>query len=156
MELTPIGVIRTPFTEARGTPIQPSEAAGASGTVELYPDFVPGLADIEGFERIWLLYMFDRSRGTRLTVTPFLDTVERGLFATRAPCRPNPVGLSSVRLLAVEGNLLRVADVDMLDGSPLIDIKPYVPRFDAYPDVRHGWLERASGRPGIADDRFER
>ncbi|MCK5713731.1 MAG: tRNA (N6-threonylcarbamoyladenosine(37)-N6)-methyltransferase TrmO [Hyphomicrobiaceae bacterium] len=156
MSLTQIGVIRSPHTGADGTPIQPRMAEGIEGTVEVFAPYEAALADVAGFERIWLLYWFDRIRDARLTVTPFMDDVPRGLFATRAPCRPNPIGISSVRLLGVEGRVLRVADVDILDGTPLLDIKPYTPRFDVFEVSRCGWLDAAAHRRGIADDRFER
>jgi tRNA-Thr(GGU) m(6)t(6)A37 methyltransferase TsaA len=154
MKLKPIGVIRSPFKTPAGTPIQPTFAAGAEGTVEVFDKYAPGLRDLDGFDRIWLLYWFDRVSQVNLRVTPFLDTVERGLFATRAPCRPNPVGMSCVRLLRVEGNVLHVADLDVLDGTPLIDVKPYSPRFDQYPVERSGWLDKVEDVPGIADHRF--
>ncbi len=153
MNIEPIGIIHTPFMASKGTPIQPVFSEGIEGTVELYPHFAEGLADLDGFGRIWLLYWFDRSCETRLTVVPFRDDREHGLFSTRAPCRPNPVGMSSVRLLGIEGAKLRVADVDMLDGTPLIDVKPYVPAFDVFADARAGWLDTSSGR-SRADDRF--
>ena len=154
MELVPIGVIHSPFTEARGTPIQAAFADGAEGTVEVSEAFAEGLKDLDGFERIWLVYWFDRAGEARLRVRPFLDDRERGLFATRAPCRPNPIGMSAVRLLRVEGRTLYVADIDVLDGTPLVDIKPYAPRFDCYDVSRCGWLDRAGRSRTVADDRF--
>jgi len=138
MELRPIGIIRTPFEDVSGTPIQPAFANDAEGTVEVFPEFAEGLADLAGYERIWLVYWFDRAGCTRLRVIPFRDTRERGLFATRAPCRPNPIGLSCVRLVSLAESVLRVAGVDVLDKTPLLDIKPYVPEFDAYPVSRTG------------------
>ena len=122
MELKAIGVIHSPFTEARGTPIQAAFADGAEGTVEVAEPFAEGLKDLDGFERIWLVYWFDRAREARLRVRPFMDDRERGLFATRAPCRPNPIGMSAVRLLRVEGRTLLVADIVVLDGTPLVVI----------------------------------
>jgi len=157
MHVDPIGVIRTPFATGAGTPIQPAMAQGAEGTVELRPEYAEALSDLDGFERVWLIYWFDRSSEPKLTVTPYMDTQPRGLFATRAPSRPNAIGMSCVRLLGVEGTTLRIADVDMLDGTPLLDIKPYVPRFDAYPDARDGWLAKSpkTVRDDVrADDRF--
>jgi tRNA-Thr(GGU) m(6)t(6)A37 methyltransferase TsaA/thioredoxin type arsenate reductase len=157
MTLEPIGVIRSPFHQAAGTPIQPRAAGGAAGEVEIFPKFAAGLKDLEGFERIWILYWFDRANfdERRLTVIPYLDSAPRGLFATRAPARPNPIGMSSVRLLEVCGNILKVADVDMLDGTPVLDIKPYVERFDSYEGVRSGWLEACDLQGKVADSRFE-
>lgn len=156
MEMQPIGVIRTPFTEAAGTPIQPAGAAGVAGTVELLPAFVAGLQDLDGFSHIILLYLFDRSDGYALQVTPFMDETPRGLFATRAPKRPNPIGLSVVKLDRIAGRVLHVKGVDMLDETPLLDIKPYVPAFDAPSTVRTGWLEQANAsvRDKRADNRF--
>jgi len=156
LRLRPIGVIRTPFREAAGTPIQPRQAKGVKGTVEVFERFQEGLKDLQGFERIWLVYWFHRAAEARLRVIPYLDDQERGLFATRAPCRPNPIGISPVRLLGVEGNVLSVADVDILDGTPLLDIKPYVPHFDCFEVTRCGWVEKAARRRHVADSRFER
>jgi len=153
-QMTPIGVIHTPFREPAGTPIQPRRARGVRGTVEVFEKFQEGLKDLEGFERIWLLYWFHRAAPAQLRVVPYLDDKERGLFATRAPSRPNPIGLSCVRLLELRGNLLSVAEVDILDGTPLLDIKPYVPEFDGFRVRRCGWLESAASRRGVADDRF--
>jgi tRNA-Thr(GGU) m(6)t(6)A37 methyltransferase TsaA len=153
LELTPIGLIHSPHRQAEGTPIQARWAAGIEGTAELFPEFAAGLRDLDGFDRIWLLYWFDRARTAQLEVVPYLDTQARGVFATRAPSRPNPIGLSCVRLLAVEGSLLRVADLDALDGTPLLDLKPYVPDFDVFPVERVGWFARARGTR-IADGRF--
>ncbi len=153
MQIQPIGVIHSPFTTPAGVPIQPLYAKGAEGTVEVFEPFAEGLADLEGFERIWLVYWFHQAPPARLRVVPFKDSQERGLFATRAPCRVNPIGLSSVRLLGVEGRMLRVAELDVLDGTPLLDIKPYVPQFDCYEVRRFGWLERDGGQT-TADGRF--
>ena len=152
--LKTIGVIRSPFRDAPGTPIQPAYGEDATGTVEVFPEFAAGLQDLAGFERIWLLYWFDRSGPARLRVVPFRDTAERGVFATRAPCRPNPMGLSCVRLVSLARNILTVADLDILDGTPLLDIKPYVPVFDAHPDSRAGWLDAAPENRTRADTRF--
>jgi tRNA-Thr(GGU) m(6)t(6)A37 methyltransferase TsaA len=156
MKLTPIGRIRSAFTHATGTPIQPYRAAGSVGSVEIFHPFVAGLRDLEGFDRIWLLYWFHRAADVKMNVIPYSDTVEHGIFATRAPARPNPIGMSSVRLLAVEGNVLRISEVDILDGTPLLDIKPNVPLYDTYPIARCGWFDGVPGGPVIADARFER
>ena len=156
--IEPIGTIRSPFSEAAGTPIQPVMAQDERGSVEIDPHYTEGLADLEGFDRIWLLYWFDRAKPCKLTVKPYMDDATHGLFSTRAPCRPNPIGLSSVRLLAIEDNVLQVAGIDVLDGTPLIDIKPYAPRFDHYPVERSGWLDTASRKHESAvqaDERFE-
>ena len=139
-------------------PIQPAGAAGVKGTAEVFEEYRAGLKDLDGFSHIILLYRFHRSRGFDLRVVPFMDSVPRGLFATRAPKRPNAIGLSVVRLDKIEGGVLHIRNVDILDGSPLLDIKPYVPEFDAPVEVRTGWLESAkktvSNRK--SDDRFKR
>ena len=149
-----IGAIETPFREPAGCPIQPSRAAGALGTVRVELRFQAGLQDIEGFERIWLLYWLHQTPGASMLVTPFLDQQRRGIFATRAPARPSAIGLSVVRLLRVEDNLLHVADVDMVSGTPLLDIKPYVPEFDCHLNSRAGWFDQSSSGRCVADDRF--
>jgi tRNA-Thr(GGU) m(6)t(6)A37 methyltransferase TsaA len=157
IEMEPIGIIHTPFLELEGMPIQPAGAAGVRGTVEVFEEFRAGLKDLEGFSHIILLYFFHRSNGFKLEVIPFLDNVSRGVFATRAPKRPNPIGISVVRLDAIENSVLHVKDVDILDGTPLLDIKPYVPKFDNRQGVRTGWLENARGRVSKqkSDDRFK-
>jgi tRNA-Thr(GGU) m(6)t(6)A37 methyltransferase TsaA len=134
----PIGIIHTPFTDQEKTPIQPSRSE-AVGKVEVYPQFADGLKDIEGFSHIILLYVFHCSSGYTLAVKPFLDDQQRGLFATRYPSRPNPIGLSIVQLLRRNENELVVKGIDVVDGTPLIDIKPYVPEFDVRTEVRTGW-----------------
>jgi tRNA (adenine37-N6)-methyltransferase len=140
MELVmrPIGEIHTPFIDKRDTPIQPSRSA-ARGQVEVYPAYVDGLRDLDGFSHIILLYAFHRSADYTLVVRPFLGDRERGLFATRYPARPNPIGLSIVRLLSIHSHILEIDGVDMLDGTPLLDIKPYMPDFDVRTDARLGW-----------------
>ena len=156
MEMHPIGVIRTPYSEREGTPIQPPGAEGVAGRVEVDPAYAEGLRDLDGFSHVILIYVFHLSEGHDLTVVPFLDDEPRGLFATRAPRRPNPLGLSVVRLERVAGRVLHVAGVDMLDGTPLLDIKPYVPAFDGPTGCRTGWLEKAAdeARGKRADGRF--
>ena len=141
--MRPIGVIHSPFTDKKQTPIQPTRSQ-AVGQVEVYPEFVEGLQDVEGLSHVILLYVFHCSSGYTLRVKPFLDDALHGLFAARYPCRPNPIGLSIVRLIARHGNVLEIEGVDMLDGTPLLDIKPYVPDFDARENVRVGWYETRS------------
>jgi tRNA-Thr(GGU) m(6)t(6)A37 methyltransferase TsaA len=152
----PIGMIHTPFKELENMPIQPSGAAGVRGTVEVFPEFSDGLKDLDGFSHLILLYHFHESRGYKLIVTPFLDSERRGLFATRAPKRPNPIGLSIVRLVQIRGSSLEIENVDILDATPLLDIKPYVPEFDRQENCRTGWLEKARGevRNKRSDKRF--
>jgi tRNA-Thr(GGU) m(6)t(6)A37 methyltransferase TsaA len=144
----PIGVIHSPFTDKAHTPIQPSRSK-AIGTVELFSDFVDGLRDVDGFSHLILLYVFHRSSGYELSVKPFLDNQLRGLFATRHPCRPNPLGMSIVRLLNCQDNVLEIEGVDVLDNTPLLDIKPYVPDFDERSGVRAGWYDFRSNLDDI-------
>lgn len=151
--LRPIGVIHSPYTRPDGTPIQ-SSSDDTAATVEVYPAYAEGLADLDGFERIWLLTWFDRAGPYTPKVKPFMDARARGLLATRAPCRPNPIGLSLARLVAVRGNILDIRGCDLLDGTPLLDIKPYAPRFDAFPDSGAGWLAQKDPQHYRADDRF--
>jgi tRNA-Thr(GGU) m(6)t(6)A37 methyltransferase TsaA len=155
-QIKPIGVIHSPFDQAGSAPIQPVFARGAEGTVEVLPAYADALADLEGFERIWLLYWFDRAAPFKPRVTPYLDDRKRGLFATRAPSRPNPIGMSCVRLLSVEGSTIRVGDIDVLDNTPLLDIKPYAKRFDSFDVSRQGWLDAAADKQGESDSRFYR
>jgi len=136
----PIGIIRSPFGDVHGMPIQPTGARGITGTVEIKPEVADGLKDVEGFSHIILIYHFHRSEGYSLEVKPFMDDHLRGVFATRAPRRPNPIGMSIVRLVKVEGCTLYIEDVDIVDGTPLLDIKPYVPQFDAREVEKTGWL----------------
>lgn len=155
--MKPIGIIHSPFTTLSGMPIQPAGAAGVTGTVEVFEPYRDGLKDLDGFSHIILLYRFHRSRGYKLQVVPFLDSRPRGLFATRAPKRPNPIGLSIVRLDRIDRGILHIRNVDILDGTPLLDIKPYVPQFDAPANVRTGWLQNAGKRirGRRSDERFK-
>jgi len=137
----PIGVIRSPHLLPDKTPIQPVYARGVEGRAEILSDYVDGLQDLAGFSHVLLVYWFHRATTPRLIVKPFLDDVPRGVFATRAPCRPNPIGISVVRLIRQEANVLYLEDVDMLDGTPLLDIKPYVSRFECREGVRCGWVD---------------
>jgi len=152
----PIGVIRSPFTDASGMPIQPTGATGVKGTVELDANLAPGLKDLAGFSHIILIYHFHLSRRHSLEVTPFLDDTPRGVFATRVPARPNSIGLSVVRLTGISGSTLTVEDVDVVDGTPLLDIKPFVPEFDNREAQRTGWLTKQASRVNEvrADRRF--
>lgn len=150
-----IGSIESPHRVARGAPIQPRYAAEAEGRVLVEPEYEAALDDIEGFERIWLIYYLHLADPFQAHVIPYRDTRQHGLFATRSPSRPNPIGMSVVRLLGRQGHVLRVSEVDILDGSPLLDIKPYVPEFDSYPGARAGWLDSAVDR-SVADERFHK
>jgi tRNA-Thr(GGU) m(6)t(6)A37 methyltransferase TsaA len=138
-----IGVVHSPWKRAAEMPIQPQGASGVEGHVEVLPQYAAGLRDLDGFSHIYLIYHFHRAGSTRLTVTPFLDQESRGVFATRAPVRPNAIGLSVVRLVAVTENILTVEDIDVLDGTPLLDIKPYVTAFDVRPVERSGWMTQS-------------
>jgi len=141
--MRPIGIIHSPFTEKGEMPIQASRSQ-AIGSVEVYPEFIDGLTDLDGFSHIIIFYAFHQSSGYSLRVKPFLDDQERGLFATRYPARPNPIGLSIVELKILKDNFLTVEGIDVLDGTPLLDIKPYVPDFDVRENPRTGWYETRS------------
>jgi len=155
--MNPIGVIHTPFENLEGMPIQPVGAEQIEGQVVIEPQYSEGLADIEGFSHLILLYAFHQSKGFQLEVKPFLDDRMRGLFATRAPRRPNPIGLSIVELLRREQNILHVSNIDVVDGTPLLDVKPFVPAFDAPQATAIGWLEGkvAHSRCMRSDERFK-
>jgi len=153
----PIGIIHTPFKEAKKMPIQPAAANGIEGTIDIKPEFENGIKDLDGFSHIILLYHFHLSRGFSLEVVPFLDDKMRGVFATRAPRRPNAIGLSIVRLVGIEENRLYIQNVDVVNETPLLDIKPYVPEFDDQKAERIGWLSDKIGkmREIKADERFK-
>ena len=138
----PIGVIHSLFKEPEGTPIQPAAAKSIDGTVEVFEEYAEGLKDIEGFSHIILIYHFHLSKGSLLKVKPYMDNEVHGVFATRAPSRPNSIGISIVRLVGVEENVLHIQDVDIIEGTPLLDIKPYVPEFDIREAKKRGWLEK--------------
>jgi len=152
----PIGIIHSPFHTLEEMPIQPTSQASQPGMVEIYPQYVEGLKDLDGFSHIYLIYHLHRAASSKLTVTPFLDTQPRGLFATRAPCRPNPMGLSLVQLDKIEDNQLYITRLDILDQTPLLDIKPYIPEFEPRENTRVGWVEQARGRIRTrkSDERF--
>lgn len=152
----PIGTVHSPHKELSGMPIQPAAAEGVKGTVVLDPAFQDGLEDLDGFSHVILVYYFHQAKSPEMLVKPFLDDVKRGVFATRAPRRPNGIGISVVKLLAIEGNKLEVENLDILDGTPLLDIKPYVPDFDGQEEVRIGWLEKSRRKINkkMSDDRF--
>lgn len=151
-----IGTIRSPFTQLASMPIQPAGAKDVVGEIEVEERFAAGLKDLEGFSHIILLYHFHQANRMELEVVPFLDTVKRGVFATRSPLRPAHIGLSIVEVLAVSGNRVRIRGVDILDGTPLLDIKPYVPHFDYRPDATSGWMRASVEEVGSrrSDDRF--
>jgi tRNA-Thr(GGU) m(6)t(6)A37 methyltransferase TsaA len=136
----PIGYIYTPFEEVKGMPIQPTGAAGVTGRIEVDPQFMSGIKDLEGFSHLFLLYHLHLVKDFKLMVKPFLDTQERGIFATRSPVRPNAIGLSVLKLKGIEGTTVWVENVDILNGTPVLDIKPYVPDFDIWPADKIGWF----------------
>ena len=156
IQYQPIGFVRSPHQTTNGAPIQPSRARGIEGTVEIAEEYVEGLSDLDGFSHIILICHLHKAAKFKLKVVPYLDTEFRGLFATRAPSRPNPIGLSVVRLLGIDGRVLRIEGVDLLDGTPVLDIKPYVREFDHQPEIRCGWLDKVKAREVAADGRFEK
>jgi len=143
---TPIGVIRSEHVVAQQTPIQPVYAKGCKGRVELFPEYAEGLRDLEGFSHIYLIFHFNQAGPVQLIVKPFLQDTARGVFSTRAPCRPNGIGLSIVELIGREGNVLLLDGVDILDGTPLLDIKPYTAKFDRLKTSRNGWQDEVDER----------
>ena len=154
----PIGYIRTAFRKVSKMPTQPCGAKEAKGVIELNHDLTPGLFDLEGFSHLILIYHFHLIKGHKLYVVPFMDDKPHGIFATRAPARPNPVGMSIVKLKKIENNLIYIEGVDMVDGTPLLDIKPFFTKYDNRLDAKAGWLE---GKEGIditkikSDNRFD-
>ncbi|MBN1539383.1 MAG: tRNA (N6-threonylcarbamoyladenosine(37)-N6)-methyltransferase TrmO [Candidatus Thermoplasmatota archaeon] len=158
IELSPIGYVRSPFKEPSGVPIQTKAGNEYRGTVEILEQYSEGLSDLDGFSHIILLTYLHRSKGYDLKVFPFLDDVKRGVFSTRAPRRPNPIGLHLVRLERVEGSILHIRDIDMIDGTPVLDIKPYIPKGDEREEYKLGWLTgKIEGfETRMADKRFDR
>ncbi|HEY9123577.1 MAG TPA: tRNA (N6-threonylcarbamoyladenosine(37)-N6)-methyltransferase TrmO [Bacteroidales bacterium] len=154
----PIGFIKTPFEKAAEMPVQPQGATGIEGVIELNAEYVAGLSDLDGFSHLILLYHFHRVKGYKLHVVPFMDDKPHGIFATRSPVRPNPIGISIVKLCKVEDNRVFFEGADMINGSPLVDIKPFFPKYDNQQNVRGGWLE-AKGDIDItkvkSDSRFD-
>ena len=155
---TPIGYIRSPFDDTDEMPIQPAGARGVKGSVEIEKEYKDGLDDLEGFSHIILICHLHLSAGYELKVVPFMDEVTRGLFSTRAPRRPNPIGLSVVRLLKIEENILFIENVDMIDGTPVLDIKPYIPSVDAVENPVTGWIDELENGnfTRLSDDRFSK
>jgi len=147
MEIHPIGLIHSPFKTKDECPIQPIYSSEAEGKVEVFEDYAAGLKDVETFSHIYLLYLFDRAGDIELVRPTFLDDQPHGIYASRHPCRPNGIGMSIVRLLRREGNILVISGVDILDGTPLLDIKPYIPRFDIIESASEGWVSKQQWRP---------
>lgn len=158
IEFKKIGTIHSPFTELKGMPIQPIGAEGVKGEIHLKDEYIPGLKDIEGFSHLNLLYHLHKVNGHALEVKPFLDNNPHGIFATRSPKRPNPIGSSVVKLDKIESNIIYISNIDVLDGTPLIDIKPYVPQLyeKTIKDLKIGWFENKHehAKDQKADDRF--
>ena len=153
MDFKQIGIVHSPFKKTVGTPIQPKAAKGIDGTVEVFAEFADGLADLDGFSHVILIFHFHLAQNYKLRVTPYMDDQKRGVFATRAPSRPNPIGVSVVQLNRIEKNIIYVQDIDLIDGTPLLDIKPYVPEFDSEKGIKIGWLEKRVHRlPNTKDD----
>lgn len=156
IEYRPIGIIHSRFKTPKGSPIQPSAARGIEGKIDIFAEFAEGLQDLSGFSHLFLIYHFHLSKKFSLKVKPFLDDKDHGVFATRAPSRPNPIGISVVRLTRIESNILHIQNIDVVDGTPLLDIKPYVPAFDVYPADKIGWIEDKTGKiqDAVDDGRF--
>ena len=154
--LKPIGTIKSPYNSIEGMPIQPIGASGAHGQIELLPEYADGLQDLEGFSHVILIYQFHKSKGYELKIKPFMDNQLRGVFSTRAPKRPNPIGISVVKLLKIEDNILHIENIDVLNETPLLDIKPYILNVDNIQDFKIGWLEGKSEEMSFkkSDKRF--
>lgn len=158
IEFSPIGVVHSPFMTIEGMPLQPNSEHAKQGSIEIFLEFAEGLKDIEGFSHLILLYNFHKSKNFHLHVQPFLDSDFRGVFATRAPSRPNQIGLSVVEIEKVEGNIIYLKNIDVLNGTPLLDIKPFIPEFDAPVCIKKGWLGSmlSSHCKTKTDNRFEK
>lgn len=154
--MQPIGTIRSPFTTLEDMPIQPKGAKDIIGTLIVHDEFQQGLADLEGFSHIYLIYEFHLAKKTALTVVPFMDTEERGVFSTRSPLRPNHIGLSIVELLSVKENRVEVRGIDVIDNTPLLDIKPFIQAFDSVKNSKSGWMTASEGEVSHkrSDSRF--
>lgn len=152
----PIGIINTPYKRKEGMPIQSISAEGIKGTITIEKKFIKGLEDLDGFSHIYLIYHFHKSENYALLTKPFLDGKSHGVFATRAPQRPNPIGISVVKLIGMKDNVIKIENIDMLDGTPLLDIKPYIPDFDIHKVEKVGWVAgKAENIKTIkSDDRF--
>ena len=153
----PIGIVHSPFTQIEGMPIQPSAARGIKGQIVVNEEYVEGLCDLDGFSHIYLLFHLHLSKSYNLKVIPFLDDQKRGVFSTRAPKRPNPIGLSVVKLIKIDKNILEIENVDIVDGTPLLDIKPYVQEMEEVNQNRIGWLSKYKNEMKLknSDKRFK-
>ncbi|WP_405303276.1 tRNA (N6-threonylcarbamoyladenosine(37)-N6)-methyltransferase TrmO [Methanobrevibacter sp.] len=159
IEMQSIGTIHTEFTEIEGMPIQPTGAKGIKGTIEIKKEFIEGLKDLDVFSHIHIIYLLHKVDGYMLEVKPFMDNNTHGVFATRSPKRPNRIGMSVVKINKVEGNTVHVENIDVLDGTPLLDIKPYVPQLyeDTIDELKIGWFEtnHKKAKSQKSDDRFK-
>lgn len=153
LAVRPIGVVRSPFREKAEAPRQGAAPGAGAATLVLEPEYLHAVEDLDGFERVWLLFWFDRAEGWSPKVHPPRSSKRRGVFATRSPHRPNPIGLTAARLLRREGCTLFLDEVDLLDGTPVLDVKPYVPYADAFPAARAGWLEEEGLAPAVEGTR---
>lgn len=151
-----IGVVKSELFGEPGTPVQPAYAQGTRGTIRIYPEYKEALRDLDDFERIWVIFMMNRAKPFKPIIKPYLDDKEHGLFATRSPSRPNPIGMSCVRLDRVEGDLIHISELDMLDGTPVVDIKPFVSKFDCWERQKSGWFDHVGEHSGKAVERFVR
>ena len=151
-----IGIIRTPYTQLADMPVQPGGGCGVEGQLIVRPEYAEGLSDLEGFSHIYLLYLFHHAERMEMKVVPFMDETPRGVFATRSPLRPNHIGLSIVELVAVKENRVLIRNIDILDETPLLDIKPYIAAFDQVAGARSGWMTKSVAEvvKKRADDRF--
>ncbi|MCD6187366.1 MAG: tRNA (N6-threonylcarbamoyladenosine(37)-N6)-methyltransferase TrmO [Desulfuromusa sp.] len=156
-EIKPIGIIHSPYNSIKDMPIQPKGALEVEGYVIVDEEYAAGLQDLDGFSHIYLLYSFHEAKRVELRVTPFMDEQTRGVFATRSPLRPNHIGISIVKLIRVEGNKLFVGGIDVLDKTPLLDIKPYIENFDVVQESVSGWQQASDEeiRKKRSDNRFE-
>jgi len=142
IKLRPIGIIHTPYKEPKGIPIQGKFEKSVTGTIEIFPEYQKGLKDIEGFSHLILIYHFNRSKEEKLVGRPFLEDQEHGIFAIRSPHRPNHLGFSIVKVEKVKGSTVIFSELDMLDKTPLLDIKPYISHFDSRKDAKNGWIKK--------------
>lgn len=155
--MEPIGIIRTPFTRIENMPIQPRGAGDTEGKLHIHEQYAEGLRDLDGFSHLYLIYLFHKADKTSLSVVPFMDTTPRGVFATRSPLRPNHIGLSIVALAGIDDRVITVKGIDVLDQTPLLDIKPYIEAFDAVENSTSGWMkaDAADVADKRSDDRFK-
>ncbi|MBT3321220.1 MAG: tRNA (N6-threonylcarbamoyladenosine(37)-N6)-methyltransferase TrmO [Anaerolineae bacterium] len=153
---SPIGIIHSPFTKLSGMPIQPTSESSAKGHLEIFSEFAEGLKDLDGFSHIYLIYHLHKATSAKLQLKPFLDNKPHGVFSTRAPRRPNPIGLSLVKIARVQENFIYIENIDILNKTPLLDIKPYIPEFEGAHEIRIGWLENSKGNitKKKSDERF--